>query len=101
MKISVCVLNIHYRGPSTHDMPKWLRKTFLQVLPKFIFVNKKLNFTVETDPHHETRRLRFNFSKDHTFCFSSDFDYTFKKNLYEPSKVRCMMTQTETTPARL
>ena len=52
---SVCVLNIHYRGPSTHDMPKWLRKTFLQVLPRFIFVNKNLNFTVETDIYHESK----------------------------------------------
>ena len=46
---SVCVLNIHYRGPSTHDMPKWVRRVFLQILPKYIFVNKHLNFTVDAD----------------------------------------------------
>ena len=58
---SVCVLNIHYRSPQTHDMPKvkahyrhrknkyiqWLRHVFLQVLPKYIFFRRNLNFKID------------------------------------------------------
>uniref|UniRef100_H2Y601 Uncharacterized protein n=1 Tax=Ciona savignyi TaxID=51511 RepID=H2Y601_CIOSA len=33
---SVCVLNIHHRSPSTHEMSPWIRRTFLQVIPPLI-----------------------------------------------------------------
>ena len=30
-------------------MPHWVRRVFLEVLPRFIFVNKDLNFTIEPE----------------------------------------------------
>ena len=30
-------------------MPNWVRRVFLDVLPKFIFINKDLNFAIEPE----------------------------------------------------
>ncbi|XP_039266818.2 acetylcholine receptor subunit alpha-1-B-like [Styela clava] len=43
--ITVFVLNVHYRTPSTHTMPDWVKKVFIVLLPKMMFSStiKKMN----------------------------------------------------------
>lgn len=38
--ITVFVLNIHYRTPTTHVMPGWVQKVFLEVLPKVMLMKR-------------------------------------------------------------
>lgn len=38
--ITVFVLNVHYRTPSTHTMPTWVKTIFLSVLPRVMFMTR-------------------------------------------------------------
>ena len=38
--ITVIVLNIHYRAPSTHTMRPWVRKVFLEILPPLLYMKR-------------------------------------------------------------
>ena len=42
--VTVIVLNVHFRSPSTHSMAPWVRRVFLNILPKLLFMRR---------PHHE------------------------------------------------
>lgn len=36
--ITIMVLNVHYRKPSTHKMASWVKKIFIQQLPKLLLM---------------------------------------------------------------
>ncbi|XP_033009618.1 neuronal acetylcholine receptor subunit alpha-4 isoform X2 [Lacerta agilis] len=38
--ITVFVLNVHHRSPRTHTMPDWVRKVFLDVVPRLLFMKR-------------------------------------------------------------
>ncbi|KAI4883588.1 hypothetical protein NFI96_033208, partial [Prochilodus magdalenae] len=38
--ITVFVLNVHYRTPKTHTMPCWVRRVFLSLLPRVMFMTR-------------------------------------------------------------
>ena len=35
--LTIVVENVHHRGPETHEMPNWMRKVFIDVLPRLLF----------------------------------------------------------------
>ncbi|MBN3275263.1 ACHA4 protein, partial [Polyodon spathula] len=38
--ITVFVLNVHHRSPRTHMMPDWVRRIFLDVIPRLLFMKR-------------------------------------------------------------
>lgn len=38
--ITVFVLNVHHRSPSTHKMPRWVRTVFLDFIPRWLFMKR-------------------------------------------------------------
>lgn len=38
--ITVVVLNVHYRSPTTHVMSPWVRKVFLHILPRLLMMKR-------------------------------------------------------------
>ena len=38
--ITVVVLNVHYRSPTTHVMSPWVRKVFLHILPRLLMIKR-------------------------------------------------------------
>ncbi|XP_075882689.1 neuronal acetylcholine receptor subunit alpha-4b isoform X2 [Nelusetta ayraudi] len=38
--ITVFVLNVHHRSPQTHGMPQWVRRVFLDLVPRVLFMKR-------------------------------------------------------------
>lgn len=38
--ITVFVLNVHHRSPQTHGMPHWVRRVFLDMVPRVLFIKR-------------------------------------------------------------
>ena len=45
--ITVVVLNIHFRSPSTHIMSPWIRKVFLDILPRLLLISRPVDEKME------------------------------------------------------
>ncbi|XP_024153016.1 acetylcholine receptor subunit alpha [Oryzias melastigma] len=50
--ITVIVISIHHRSPSTHTMPRWIRKVFIETIPNMMF------FSTMKRPGQELRQKR-------------------------------------------
>ncbi|XP_067338193.1 neuronal acetylcholine receptor subunit alpha-2 isoform X2 [Channa argus] len=38
--ITVFVLNVHHRSPSTHKMPRWVHSVFMDLIPRWLFMRR-------------------------------------------------------------
>ncbi|XP_017883494.1 acetylcholine receptor subunit beta-like 2 [Ceratina calcarata] len=47
--ITVCVLNVHFRSPSTHNMSPWVRQVFLNWMPRMLMMRRTPYSTPEYD----------------------------------------------------
>jgi len=61
--ITIMVLNVHYRKPSTHKMAPWVRRMFIRRLPKLLLM--RVPEQLLADMAHNKRLLRAKKSKLH------------------------------------
>lgn len=38
--VTVVVLNVHFRSPATHIMSPWMRRVFIEILPRLLFMKR-------------------------------------------------------------
>ncbi|XP_046947813.1 neuronal acetylcholine receptor subunit alpha-6 isoform X2 [Lynx rufus] len=55
--VTVFVLNIHYRTPMTHTMPKWVKTVFLQLLPQILMMKRPLDKMKETSSDKNSKGI--------------------------------------------
>lgn len=53
--VTVCVLNVHFRSPSTHKMSPCMRKVFLQWMPKLLIMRRTTYSVPEYDDNQPPR----------------------------------------------
>ena len=56
--LSVLTLNIHYRMPSTHKMPAWVRKVFIQKLPRLLLMRVPIQVIKDSMNSRRSKFLR-------------------------------------------
>ncbi|XP_002730866.3 neuronal acetylcholine receptor subunit alpha-2-like [Saccoglossus kowalevskii] len=76
--ITVVVLNIHYRTPSTHTMPDWVKRMFLEILPTLLYMKRPEPLVDEELSHikdsEEMCEMTSNYSVNNTHRSSEYFD---------------------------
>ncbi|GFY69018.1 acetylcholine receptor subunit alpha-L1 [Trichonephila inaurata madagascariensis] len=60
--VTIAVLNVHFRSPSTHRMAPWVRRIFIRLLPRILLMRPP-QYKIETDttaspPLHEAGYIK-------------------------------------------
>lgn len=75
--VTIIVLNVHFRSSATHTMPTWVKRVFLQVLPKMLFMRQprfssKTEFWSQCEP--DINMLKY--------CVNSKDNFNIQENVY-------------------
>ncbi|CAL8326716.1 unnamed protein product [Lota lota] len=86
--LSVVVLNLHHRSPNTHQMPMWVRKIFIHLLPPYLgMLRPKVEtpLSLETPVRREATVKAVSRSADEYFIRKPANSFLFPKpNRYQP-----------------
>lgn len=69
--ITIGILNVHYRKPSTHKMAPWVRSFFIRTLPKLLMMRvpedllkqlaaNKINYGIKLNSKKGSKKTKFN-----------------------------------------
>ncbi|XP_037336277.1 acetylcholine receptor subunit beta isoform X1 [Pungitius pungitius] len=86
--LSVVVLNLHHRSPSTHRMPMWVRKIFIHLLPPYLYMLRpkvETPLSLELMPRREKKVFTISKVADEYFIRKPDSSILFPKpNRFQP-----------------
>ena len=93
--VTVIVLNVHFRSPSTHSMPNWVRHVFLCILPKILLMREPqepLNTReIPWPPDDETNNSDSRSQNENNFI---EFSNLINDTKYSPYKTRSLYNET-------
>lgn len=69
--VTIGILNIHYRKPSTHKMPQWVRSFFIKTMPRLLLMRvpkdllkelaaPKINYGIKPGSKRASKKSKFN-----------------------------------------
>ncbi|CAD6184276.1 unnamed protein product [Caenorhabditis auriculariae] len=67
--VTVVTLNVHYRSPTTHTMPRWMRRLFIDILPRFLLMTRPL------PPGHHNKNNRKRDSRTSNFSLMGNHQF--------------------------
>ncbi|KAF7993886.1 hypothetical protein HCN44_011155 [Aphidius gifuensis] len=76
---TVCVLNVHFRSPSTHSMSPWVRRVFLNWMPLVLMIRR----TPYSTPEYSDMYVEGGYSNDIDYSYGdsvSDYTTDLKEN---------------------
>lgn len=90
--LSVVVLNLHHRSPNTHQMPMWVRKIFIHLLPCYLCMLRpkvETPLSLETLPRREKKIFTISKAADEYFIRKPDTSILFPKSNRFQSEGMC------------
>ncbi|XP_030636403.1 acetylcholine receptor subunit beta [Chanos chanos] len=84
--LSVVVLNLHHRSPNTHEMPLWVRRIFIHILPQYLgLLRPKVEtpLSLERPPKKESPKA-IRHAPDEYFIRRPNIPLFPKPNRYQP-----------------
>ncbi|KAL6732453.1 hypothetical protein Aduo_003213 [Ancylostoma duodenale] len=99
--VTVIIINVYFRGPTTHRMPAWVRQVFLEWMPRAMCMQRPKSLTRKAMLHQNAGvtqlpgvgQFTFNPSAHHPFCPSADERTT------SPKTLNCTNTELTCHPA--
>ncbi|CAF1101015.1 unnamed protein product, partial [Brachionus calyciflorus] len=61
--LTIFILNLHHRKPNTHKMPFWMKRLFIEILPKLLMIERPM---MARNSYDETLKL-----KNYVPCFDT------------------------------
>ncbi|NXT78460.1 ACHA4 protein, partial [Zapornia atra] len=96
--ITVFVLNVHHRSPRTHTMPDWVRRIFLDIVPRLLFMKRpstvKDNCKKLIESMHKITNTPGLWSRSIQYCYlQEDSSQTNGQSTGSPASQRCHLNE--------
>uniref|UniRef100_A0AAF5Q1A9 Uncharacterized protein n=2 Tax=Wuchereria bancrofti TaxID=6293 RepID=A0AAF5Q1A9_WUCBA len=82
--VTVITLNVHNRTPTTHVMPQWAKKFFIQWLPKYLCMQRPTQIRIELSPTTDNSESNVIITKRSHLQLSRTKQKTILSTSFEP-----------------
>ncbi|XP_015907667.1 acetylcholine receptor subunit alpha-like 1 [Parasteatoda tepidariorum] len=95
---AVAVLNVHFRSPSFHKMPKWVRHLFIYILPKVLLMKSPQYTDHYTQRNNMKKKKEQSSKKNKSKLPESSLDFKVARMIRESSSSLLDLRSDKSTP---